>query len=255
MTEWLVAASCAPEPHVPPPEYSSPALRRWNKAYQTDRVATPTNEYGLVDTEQLLSRVASHIRADYTWPEFTNVHHLYYPRAEYDTDSMTLAFRELTANKVSVPIQAHNVLHALVTPVQMPGADVMRQALLEDYLQSTAFAQGRCAVQLIRLQQQVESGAYVREHVLIGGKELTPNEYATQASIATEQFYEYLERYTAAYSIGLGADPNRYANTPLAKIVEGLGRVAGRYYLDYRFTSQQLVRTHGFTGEKQSLAA
>lgn len=97
------------------------------------KIQTPQDGRGLVVVDELVEQVKACIANDYEWRFPPDVHHLYWPREEYEsveelTDGVYPArtFREVGANKILVPRDFHELIHAITVPPDMPAADVMR---------------------------------------------------------------------------------------------------------------------------------
>lgn len=56
------------------------------------------------------------------------VHHLYWPRREYQTD-LERRFRTLPWNKIEMPVAAHELLHRLAPPPRKPAIEEMLAAV------------------------------------------------------------------------------------------------------------------------------
>jgi len=63
---------------------------------------------------------------------FEDVHHLYFPRADYKKP-IERAFRELPENKVVMCREWHNTDHAVFEPLEKPDLEIMKMAVSEEH--------------------------------------------------------------------------------------------------------------------------
>lgn len=95
-------------------------------------IATPQDEFGLIDTLSLLQRVKATVDPSYVWPRQTRDHHLYWPEANYPFVPGVPAsynprhFRELPIHKVRIPLQFERWLHTVTIAPEIPDPEMMR---------------------------------------------------------------------------------------------------------------------------------
>jgi hypothetical protein len=101
-----------------------------------NKVPTPVNALGLVDTHRAVEIVRSAIEPEYKWPgHVLNVHHEYWNKTWYGYPSAgerAQEFRELPINKLLVPRVFENVLHHVLLQPDIPKHDVM-ESVVESY--------------------------------------------------------------------------------------------------------------------------
>lgn len=104
-----------------------------------DYVETPYNEFGIIDKQELFSRLLGSVASEYHWDgSFAGPHHLYWPRKHFNYPSVprsreevTARFRGSTSLKIILPRELHDYLHRITQLPDMPDFEVMEQYVLE----------------------------------------------------------------------------------------------------------------------------
>lgn len=122
-----------------PPQSRSPILQKLAKLgfsrFQTSyAIETPYDyETGQIDHFALVQSVAEMVDPDYQWKApFFDEHHLFWYAHRYNTTfqqdpELAVEFRNMATNKLWVPRQFHNMIHAVTLPPPVPDQDTMRR--------------------------------------------------------------------------------------------------------------------------------
>jgi hypothetical protein len=102
----------------------------WLLDPERERIATPTDERGLVVVPSLIAAVRKTIRPEYRWTAPYDIHHFQWPDAWYPyypgiDRANPHQFRELSIHKGLVPREFHNWLHRITIPPPVPSHEVM----------------------------------------------------------------------------------------------------------------------------------
>ena len=142
-----------------PPKENEPTYRALARVgienfTEQDKVPTPLTPEGLVDVPALIELVKS-IVGERAWEApFFDIHHLYWPCADYENDvdedefldgegmgysdddreviAVRKRFRELEQNKIGVPRIFHDVVHAITLPPTMPSLEIMKREIRKE---------------------------------------------------------------------------------------------------------------------------
>jgi hypothetical protein len=123
----------------------------------TEKIETPTDAWGVVDTDQLIRTVMGTVSPEYRWTGKSDIHHGQWCRADYVNkqhdvpESRALAFRELAPNKIQLPRVFHNWIHAITLPPAMPSPEVMHESVREWVILQDFFRSVQEAAQVERL--------------------------------------------------------------------------------------------------------
>jgi hypothetical protein len=129
--------------HLPPVEkapilekLATLGMRRFQNEYA---ISTPVDpETGIVDHEALMASMRELVDPDYKWQApFFDEHHLHWYAHRYETTfhpqtQLAVEFRNIATNKMWVPRQFHNFIHAVTIPSDLPEVDAMKTAV-KDY--------------------------------------------------------------------------------------------------------------------------
>lgn len=102
---------------------------------EKEKIKTPIDERGLIDTQKLISEVKATIDTGFEWPTGLSIHHLYWPKFWYNEMSIYYdsdcprTFRELPIHKALLPRVFENWLHLITTPPEIPSSEVMHYRL------------------------------------------------------------------------------------------------------------------------------
>ena len=126
-----------------------------------DPIPTPVDELGLVKVPELLAVVKSKIDPAYKWQSTVkDEHHLYYPHANYpDTErnGANLAlFRSRRKNRIVIPRDAHELLHAIMLEPATPDPEVIQHEILKQRLVTRMFTGATGSVRLTRKRYNTE---------------------------------------------------------------------------------------------------
>ena len=111
-------------------------MRKFKATYA---IETPTHpDTGIVDHKKLVENVSALVSTDYRWrAPFFDEHHLhwkgyYYNPGLHNGSLIPKRFRDLNTNKLWVPREFHDFVHAVTIPSDVPSHDAMEQAV-EDF--------------------------------------------------------------------------------------------------------------------------
>lgn len=103
---------------------------------QEHAIPTPVDEEtGLVDHKRLMDEMRLLVDPEYKWKApFFDEHHLHWYAHRYDTalqpnPELAMEFRDMAVNKIWVPRQFHNFIHAVTIPPAVPTTEQMRSAV------------------------------------------------------------------------------------------------------------------------------
>lgn len=120
-------------PSLPPIEYRAEDFKN-PSAPGFERIPTPVDALGLVDTRQLLIDVNGTLSQSYKWPSvFDDNHHLYWPARLYPDRKIKGVngheFRNLYRNMRDEPRSFHGWLHKVTVPPKKPRPEVMHYSI------------------------------------------------------------------------------------------------------------------------------
>jgi hypothetical protein len=131
-----------------------------------EKLPTPVDEFGLVDTDRLIETVKTTVDPSYNWDSYgaPNIHHLYWEHSRYpDLSDRTVnprEFCELPSNKIVLPSPFHPWLHIVTAPSSVPSDEVMQRRI---EAQDSIFALFAIARQSKRLARDKYSAEDKRE--------------------------------------------------------------------------------------------
>ncbi len=116
-----------PQGTLPPPD--ARLINPYSSNFEP--IKTPVDDRGIIDIDRLIDDVKATVDPSYDWPLEANVHHFYWPEANYiDTirpkdplDSLRV-FRELSIHRGYVPRVFENWLHLVTAPPEIPDREV-----------------------------------------------------------------------------------------------------------------------------------
>lgn len=120
---------------------------------------TPTDEFGLVDLDELVTRVKQTVRPEFSWQSsFNDVHHLQWFASNYpvntDEEAVNMnEFRELVGRKAYIPRVFHNWIHHVTLPPPTPTEEVMRHSIEAQRVALLLYRTARLATKLTRMSQ------------------------------------------------------------------------------------------------------
>ncbi len=182
----------------------------------SEKITTPLNDLGLVDaraTVELLRKSTQH-----QWFEFPDTHHLYWPANRYPKKQIERQFRELPINKIMIPRDFHDYLHASTEPPLVPDTDLMHYQVLSYDAVRSMFDAARLIIQKQREKDRllgrlpagnVYGGVHSRQRAISANK---------------KQFEEALEIFDSVPPEVRVIDIN--TNDNLGKIAQSLAVVA-----------------------------
>lgn len=137
MGEWECLATPSLLERLPPIEQAPIlehlavlGLRRFREEYARK---TPLKSDDTVDYEKLVAEMRGLVSPDYKWQApFFDEHHLHWEASLYDPDkhdgdTIPYRFRDLSTQKLWVPRQFHNFVHAVTIEPPIPERTVMRE--------------------------------------------------------------------------------------------------------------------------------
>ena len=104
------------------------------KVVVEDRLPAPIDEHGIPRVDIMLNRLFGQMATRaYVWTGKFDLHHMATPKADYSVVAGDLGkkFRGLSALKVELPRQMHNLAHEIFEVTRPTGAAEMNQAILE----------------------------------------------------------------------------------------------------------------------------
>lgn len=107
---------------LPPQEY-------WLIKYG-EKLPTPTDDRGIIDTDATIALVKEQIDPSYRWTHILNTHHFYwdddsYPHISAKGQPNPKVFKELGPHKGLMPQDFHAFLHAITLQPAVPSKEVM----------------------------------------------------------------------------------------------------------------------------------
>lgn len=154
MNKERSAQSNQPTPWLPPRQMwlHDPNTRGY--------LETPTDEFGLVDLDELVTRVKQTIHPEFSWQSsFNDIHHLQWFASNYpvspdseETVNMN-EFRELVGRKAFIPRVFHNWIHHVTLPPPTPSEEVMRHSIEAQRVALSLYRTARLATKLTRMTQ------------------------------------------------------------------------------------------------------
>ncbi|HEV7951836.1 MAG TPA: hypothetical protein VGO98_00465 [Candidatus Saccharimonadales bacterium] len=119
---------------------------------------TPTDQYGLVDLDKLVTLVKGTVSPEFSWESpFNDVHHLQwyarnYPVAIGKNDAVNMnEFRELINRKAFISRVFHNRAHQVTLPPRVPSEEVMRHSIRAERTALQLYRTARLATKLTRM--------------------------------------------------------------------------------------------------------
>lgn len=238
MAEWLRARSCPPDNHLPPAD-ASPFLtvNSKGKTVPTEQFTIDLDEFGVPIPKKVVELVSTSVNPNYEWPRYTNVHHTAWPRRHYDT-KIERAYRGSPTLMVHMPVQAHNLLHALTVPSPKPDLEVMHGRVQEERRVQNLFEIGRRAVRFMRLGDTLP---FVANSIADDAWLLRTMEYYDRRGCIDEAaFFRYLERVPEG-EFGILPTKELLVSQSLEKSVKTLGKIAAAEAIDLRRATQRLT--------------
>ena len=110
-----------------------PPQHLWLIDPKREKLVTPTDDRGLVNSEEMILRIRlAIVDPDYRWTKHENIHHKQWPKAWYPAENANFhdptnpaAFQHLPVNRVWLPMDMHKLLHIIMEPPPLPESDVM----------------------------------------------------------------------------------------------------------------------------------
>jgi len=159
-----------------------------------DKLPTPVDDRGLVDTDLLIAQLLETIDPEYVWQGKSNIHHFYWPDAEYphehgkkQFENLAL-FRNMPINKGLVPVLFHNWLHRITEPPPMPSAEVIAY-------RSEAWMTAESLFKSCRKYKQWERRAHRRRKYIEENPQVLQGHQDQDDAVAQEIIAEVLERH------------------------------------------------------------
>lgn len=154
MNQERFAESNQPTPWLPP-------QKMWlYDPYRNGQLETPTDEYGLVDLDKLVTMVKQTVRPEFSWQStYNDIHHLQwfarnYPALdENNTPVNPNEFRELVSRKAYIPRVFHNWIHQVTLPPPVPSDEVMKHSIDAQRVALQLYRTARLATKLTRMSQ------------------------------------------------------------------------------------------------------
>ena len=149
--EMLVSNDQAP-PWLPPREM-------WlHDPAKDGYLETPTDQYGLVDLDNLVALVKASVCSEFSWESPLNdVHHLQwfgrnYPVTKGENDIVNMnEFRELINRKAFISRVFHNRTHQITLPPPIPSKEVMLHSIKAERTALQLYRTARLATRLTRM--------------------------------------------------------------------------------------------------------
>lgn len=238
MGKWLRARSCPPHNHLPPAELS-PYLRTMSdgKVKAIEKIELELDDFGVPIPAKAIELVGGAVAENYIWPQYTNVHHLAWPRRSYES-SIERAYRASPTLMIHMPVQPHNLLHEITLPPSMPTIDVMRGRVEEERRARNLFEIGRHAIRFYRWSENLP--LMTNESAEYRWLANTERYYETRAQIAERRFYDYLDQ-VADGIFGILPERDLLKTASLEQAVHHLGKRVAAEAVDFRRTTQQLT--------------
>lgn len=238
MGKWLRARSCPPHNHLPPAELS-PYLTTTptGKIKAIEKIELELDEFGVPIPEKAVELVGGAVAENYVWPEYTNVHHLAWPRRSYAAP-IERAYRGSPTLMIHMPVQPHNLLHEITLPPPMPSLEVMRGRVDEERQARNLFAIGRRAVRFYRWSEHLPD--LTNKSADDRWLDKTARYYKIRGQIAEAGFYEYLEQ-TNDGTFGILPERSLLETVPLEQAIRHLGKRVAAEAVDFRRTTQELT--------------
>ncbi len=168
MTELAESSTSKLLEQLPPVE-KSPILQTLARVglevFRREYLLETPNHDGVVDHDALIALMRQQVDPDYRWEApFFDEHHLSWYAALYESPNhakpeLAHEFRELPTNKLWVPRQFHNFIHAVTEHPPVPEPEVMREKIREFRRNQFIF---RVASQAITIQEQLERASVIK---------------------------------------------------------------------------------------------
>lgn len=238
MPRWESRQSLAPGEHLPPLDVC-PLLveKKKGKVAVRHTFDTPVDDLGIPDGPRIIALVNSVVDPEYEWPGSTNVHHLCYPRREYEADPVSREFREGAGLMVRMPIQPHNLLHRLLNNHPMPEREVMIERNREQRQIDVLFELGRRCIRHRKWSNQFEQAANMGNTDWRETNELAIF-YEKLSTVYETRYHDYLSTVETGPGVtGLRPDPETL--TDIRDATRRLGTIAGTGYIDAHRSIQE----------------
>lgn len=244
MAKWEHISVSVPPPHLPPVE-ACVILTQDAKGVvrPVEKFPTPVDDNGIPNPYESLRLLASLIDSSYELPNSTNVHHQVHYRSEYqEKDERT--YRESPSLMMNMPVQLHNLDHAVLLRAPKPSARVMEQYNREQRAISILFKLGSASLRNTRLADTLR-----KEEPVLGWSgrqdlhELLAN--AIRRERTKRQLYEKMLSRTEVGHLGLMPDPDALGDMGMREATTHLGKIGGNEFLDFRRASQDFIRKYG----------
>lgn len=119
---------------------------------------TPTDQYGLVDLDKLVTLVKGTVSPEFSWESpFNDIHHLQwygrnYPVTIGEDDIVNMnEFRELINRKAFISRVFHNRTHQVTLPAPVPSKEVMIHSIRAERTALQLYRTARLATRLTRM--------------------------------------------------------------------------------------------------------
>lgn len=122
-----------------------------------EKIPTPIDERGIVDSDLLIEEINKTIKPEYRWPGASDKHHGQWRRSDYaalqawSPESYAYSFREMAPNKMLIPRIYHNWIHAVTLEPPMPAPEVMRESVREWVILKNFFESVQQTTQIMRI--------------------------------------------------------------------------------------------------------
>lgn len=244
MAKWEHVSQCATPPHLPPVEVCVALVEDSRGTVRPiEKFATPIDHNGIPNPHESLRLLASLIDSTYQLPGATNVHHQVHYRTEY-SDPIERSYRESPSLMMNMPVQLHNLDHAILLRAPKPPERVMEQYVHEQKTISTLFRLGSAALRNARLAETLRKtesvvGVSDRRELL----DLLAS--ATRRARSKRKLYEKTLTRSMPGSLGLMPDPDVLDAMGMADATTYLGKIGGNEFLDFRRASQVFIQKYG----------
>lgn len=194
------------------------------------RIDTPIDEYGFIDTLGLLQAVKASIDPSYVWNKQTRDHHLYWPEHNYPfipgvpRGYNPRLFRELPIHIVRIPLQFERWLHHATNEPEIPDPEMMRVRIDAFQRARLIYKKAHQTVQeerrLHKRRRQVATDPNISEFVIDGVDVQSESYFNTTVNMAFDALLQHLEDYERIPKEHQLFDPN----APPQDIATKLGR-------------------------------
>jgi hypothetical protein len=208
-----------------------------------EKFPTPVDDNGIPNPHESLRLLASLIDSTYQLPGATNVHHQVHYRAEY-REPIERSYRESPSLMMNMPVQLHNLDHAILLRAPKPPERVMEQYVREQRTISTLFQLGSASLRSTRLVETLRKnepivGVADRRELL----DLLAS--AARRARTKRKLYEKTLTRSMLSPLGLMPDPEILDAMGMADATTYLGKIGGNEFLDFRRASQVFIQKYG----------